>query len=279
MIFLKIFKIIMYITIPLLTFVLYILYKKQRDKDEENRELIEIRQKKNYSKYKIFSKKADKIKLYLSQYGVEYMFGIVTPLQYYLVKIICTFVFVLFAIKFIDNSLMLLAGAALGWFLINICIKLSNDADNQAIASDIKNLYDTLRIQTRAGVYLISSLEECYMVVRNKRLKTALLQLRKEIALKHDISTAVEVLTIKFKNEYIDSFALIIEQSLRTGQSVKLLSDISKQMEDLEHSINLRKRHKIETKFMFCTMLVFLVIIFICMYAVMGELSESMNLF
>lgn len=279
MIFIKILKLIMYIGIPVLTFVLYILYKMQRDKDEENRELIEIRQKKKYSKYKIFSKKADKIKLYLSQYGVEYMFGIVTPLQYYLVKIICMFVFTLFALKIMDNLMMVFIGGIFGWFLPNICIKISNDSDNQAIAADIKNLYDTLKIQARAGVYLISSLEECYMVVRNKRLKTALLQLRKEIALKHDISTAVEVLTIKFKNEYIDSFALIIEQSLKTGQSVKLLGDISKQMEDLEHSINLRKKHKIETKFMFCTMMVFLVIIFICMYAVIGELSQNFDLF
>ncbi len=270
---------ILEISIPIISVFLYVVYTKGRDKKAEENELLEIRKKREYitSKNKYLKKKSDNLKLYLCQYGVEYMFGIVTPLQYYLVKFIAavlTFIFIKELIG-ITNILFL----PLGWFVPNLVIKASNDSDNRAIAADVKNLYDTLKIQTRAGVYLITALEECYLVVKNKRLKSALLQLRKEIILKNDIESAVDMLTIKFKNEYIDSFAMIIAQSLRTGQSVKLLDDIGKQMSDLEHSIQLRNNHKIETRFLICTMLLFVVVIFICMYGVVSELTTSISTF
>ena len=272
---------ILMIVIPILSVVLYFQILRNRQSDKENQELLQIRKKRQYEeriRNKVIKKKLDSVRLYLSQYGVDYMFGVVLPSQYYMIKIILTCIFTFIFINLFEVPISLL-GIILGWFFIDIGIKLSNDGDNNAIMRDVKNLYDTLKIQTRAGVYLTNSLEECYKVVKNKRLKTALLELRREILVKSDIEAAVNALTIKFKNDYIDTFAMIISQSLRTGQSIKLLDDISKQMTDLEDSIRIKEQHSIDMRFTVCTLLLFAVILAICVIGIVDEIIVSVGNF
>ena len=55
---------------------------------------------------------------------------------------------------------------------------------------DIKVIYDTLRIQTKAGVFINEALGQCYLKVRNERLKEALLILNGKLIRDKDIETS-----------------------------------------------------------------------------------------
>ncbi len=66
---------------------------------------------------------------------------------------------------------------AAGLFVPVMLAVMSNRADNDAMMSDIESMYDIIRIQARAGVFIQDSLMDCYMLCTNRRLKAALLEL------------------------------------------------------------------------------------------------------
>ena len=166
----------------------------------------------------------ERIEKYLNQMGVNDMFDSeVSPSSFILVKIFMALVLSLVGIK--EGIFILTIGLALlGFFIPDIFINLSNNEDNDKILIDLKKVYDTLRIQTKAGVFLTSSIAECYLVAENRRLKKALLELNNKIIAKNDIETAIEEFNAKFKNSYIDTFCIVIKQSLESGKTVQILN-------------------------------------------------------
>ena len=141
---------------------------------------------------------------------------------------------------------------------------------------DLKRVYDTLRIQTKAGVFLTSSIAECYLVAENKRLKKALLELNNKIIAKNDIESAIEDFNSKFKNPYIDTFCIVIKQSLESGKTVQILEDLSAQIKDIQQAISIREAERVKYKLEGLQFLVYVGVIAIVAYGIFTELITSL---
>ena len=226
----------------------------------------------NYLKY-------DSIQKFLNTKGATYMFGeAANPVNYMLIKIL-----VLLLLFMVGMSLEGIIVAALlgltGFFLPDILLTVSNSSDNDAMLEDIKCVYDTLRIQTKAGVFLTASLSECYLAVRNRRLKSALLELTNDISTRREIDDALERFNEKFDCGQIDIFCIVIRQSMESGRSVKVLEDLSLQMNDLQRAINMKEKEALDRKVQIIELLIFMGLLAVTVYSLGVEVISSVLLF
>ena len=226
----------------------------------------------NYLKY-------DSIQKFLSTKGATYMFGeAANPVNYMLIKIL-----VLLLLFMVGMSLEgIIVGALLGltgFFLPDILLTVSNSSDNDAMLEDIKCVYDTLRIQTKAGVFLTASLSECYLAVRNRRLKSALLELTNDISTRREIDDALERFNEKFDCGQIDIFCIVIRQSMESGRSVKALEDLSLQMNDLQRAINMKEKEALDRKVQIIELLIFMGLLAVTVYSLGVEVISSVLVF
>ena len=220
----------------------------------------------------------DRIQDYLEHYGVTYMFpGKADPISYLAVK-------GLFALLCMAAGLQI--HPVIGLLLLPVgfqapdgFIRLSNNQDNDEMLADIKNVYDTLRIQTKAGVYLTHSLSECYLAVESERLKAALLTLTNRIVAKSDITHALEEFHEKFENKYIDILCMILQQSLESGRTVQILEDVSSQLTDMQHAIHMKEKEKLDRKIQVLQLLIFVGIMGVCLLGLGTEIMDSIILF
>lgn len=227
------------------------------------------------SKWKQFN--YERISLLMKQYGVEYMFHKKAAPAYYIIcKMMTALLMGVLATSEQIYALIPIFGV-FGFYIPDILLKLSNSNDNDRMLSDIKTIYDTLKIQTKAGVFLTNALTECYLGVKNKRLKTALLELLNKIIAKNDIETAINEFNMLFKNSFIDTLCIVIKQSLESGQSVQVLSDISSQLTDIQHVLALKEKAKLERKIEVLQLFVFVGILAICVFALGIQLMDSLT--
>lgn len=220
----------------------------------------------------------NRLLLYLSKSGVNFMFENVTPLSYMAVKFICSLLGLLLGLELLNVFFAIIFMVA-GFFAPDALVKFSNNQDNEEMMPDIKRVYDTIRIQTKAGVYITHSLAECYLVIKNKRLKEAFLDLNNKIIANKDIESAINDLNFKFNNKHIDTLCIVIKQSLESGKSVKALEDLTNQMNDIQHAINLKEKDRLELSIQVLELLVFVGVIAICLYSMAMELTGSMTVF
>ena len=226
----------------------------------------------NYLKYYSIQK-------FLNTKGATYMFGeAANPVNYMLIKIL-----MLLLLFMVGMSLEgILVGALLGltgFFLPDILLTVSNSSDNDAMLEDIKCVYDTLRIQTKAGVFLTASLSECYLAVRNRRLKRALLELTNDISTRREIDDALERFNEKFDCGQIDIFCIVIRQSMESGRSVKVLEDLSLQMNDLQRAINMKEKEALDRKVQIIELLIFMGLLAVTVYSLGVEVISSVLVF
>lgn len=234
--------------------------------------LMEIGLKKNSTGYFSYTR----IEEYLEKMGVNDMFGEkVSPSIFIVIKIFMALLLGLIGITEGIFALTIVLGL-LGFFLPDIFINMSNNEDNNKILVDLKKVYDTLRIQTKAGVFLTSSIAECYLVAENRRLKKALLELNNKIIAKNDIETAIEEFNAKFKNPYIDTFCIVIKQSLESGKTVQILEDLSAQIKDIQQAISIKEAEKVKYKLEGLQFLIFVGVLAIVVYGIFTELMNSL---
>lgn len=257
-----------YILIPILIFrFVYIIENKKVTKfaiDKIN---------KNIRKSDNSSLSYDKIESFLTSMGVNVLFDReIEPGEFILFKIF--FAFLLFMVGLKINIIVSIPLLFIGFFIPDFILKLSNQGDNNEMLMDIKKMYDTLRIQTKAGMFLTNSLTECYLVVSNKRLKRALLELNTDILTYNDVELAIDQFNRKFKNSQIDSFCIIIKQSLQSGQTVQILNDLSSQIKDIEKGLYLQIKAKTERKLELIELFLFIGVVAIIFYGVFSELMN-----
>lgn len=213
------------------------------------------------------------IDLKLKRNGCKFYYPWLNPVIYVAIKGGCAIGFALFgfaAFGWLVSALL----AVVGWNAPDIIFSISDKADNDAIVEDIISIYDTLRLQTKSGVYLSTSLVECYTVIRNRRLKKAMLELTSEILAKSNIVNSVEDFSTKFENQYIDSFSVIIKQGLESGQIVKILEDIGIQLKDLKHMLNEKEKKKVANQILVCQLLIYVGVIILTMFVMVGALGS-----
>ena len=217
----------------------------------------------------------ERIRIYLSRNGVDYMFDSkVQPMIYFSIRfglMIVGFV----SLSYKEGLLLGIVGGIVGFYLFDGLIRISNDSDNDKMLFDIKSMYDSLKIQTKAGVYLTNSLAECYICVESERLKKALLQLNNKIITNKDIETAIDEFNLQFNNTYIDAFCIVIKQSLETGQAINALADISNQISDVQNSIHAKQYSALERRTQIIELLMFVGIIAITIFYLLSQLSTN----
>jgi pilus assembly protein TadC len=224
------------------------------------------------SKMKAFN--YDELDKYIRKKGILYMFrGHMNPIGYMILRL--TFGFGVMLICLTVSIPVGIIMLPVGYFATDFIFNESNKSDNRAMLDDIKNIYDTLRIQTKAGVYITSVLTDCYLVVQNKRLKDALLKLTSDIVAKNDIDESLDKFRNNFENEYIDNLVIIVKQSMKTGQAAKMFEDIKQQILDIESAMIVKEKNDIQTKIVIVQTMLYLSIIavsiYICMYALQSS--------
>lgn len=221
----------------------------------------------------------DSIETFLNTKGAVYMFGtMANPVIYMLIKTLAFLLLFMTGVSVGGFALAFLLGIT-GFFLPDVLLTVSNSADNDAMLGDIKCIYDTLRIQTKAGVFLSASLSECYLAVRNRRLKSALLELTNDISTRRDIDDALERFNEKFDCGQIDIFCIVIRQSMESGRSVKVLEDLSLQMNDLQHAINIKEKEALDRKVQVIELLIFIGLLAVTVYSLGVEVMSSILVF
>ena len=217
----------------------------------------------------------DSMQRFLTTKGAVYMFGdAATPVSFLAVKAISCLLLFITGMSLGGILLGIVLGIT-GFFVPDMLLNLSNSMDNDAMLSDIKCIYDTLRIQTKAGVFLSASLCECYLAVRNRRLKSALLELSNDISTRYEIEDSLERFNEKFDCGQIDIFCIVIRQSMESGRSVKVLEDLSMQMNDLQHAINLKEKEALDRKVQIIELLIFVGLLAVTVYSLGVEVMSS----
>ncbi len=221
----------------------------------------------------------DSIQRFLKSKGAVYLFGdTATPVTFVTVKVLLLLLLFLMGAS-IGGILPGMFFGMVGFFLPDMLLTISNSADNDAMLEDIKCIYDTLRIQTKAGVFLSASLCECYLAVKNRRLKSALLELTNDISTRHEIEDALERFNEKFDCSQIDIFCIVIRQSMESGRSVKVLEDLSLQMNDLQHAINLKEKEALDRKVQIIELLIFVGLLAVTIFSLGMEVISSILTF
>jgi Flp pilus assembly protein TadB len=227
------------------------------------------------SRLKMFN--YEEISKFMESSGLNFMTNNkLTPLSYVTLKLLFG-LFVMIVLTKTANVFAGLLGLIIIFVGVDIFVSISDASDNKSMLEDIKNIYDTLRIQTKAGVYITSVLTDCYLVTKNKRLKKALLDLTSDIIAKNDIDDALDSLKMKFRNQYIDSMVVVIKQSLKTGQATKMFEDIKAQIEDIDAALIQAEQQRVKTQITIVQVLLYTGILILALYAAMMGLRSGLN--
>lgn len=223
-----------------------------------------LKEKRGYFNYQRIDK-------YLMKNGQPFN---MTPGIFIFVKLLLAAIAFIFA-KAEVNVILSILIAIVNFFMLDLFIYISNKDDNEKMILDIAEIYDCLRIQSKGGVFIQESLQECYLIAKNKRLKKALEELNNQISLTKDIYGALENFNSKFNCIYIDTFVMTLQQSLETGKSAKALEDMSNALRETKAVIEARKVDKIERKIDILKISIFILLIAITVFGIFMEISRE----
>lgn len=222
---------------------------------------------------------------FLLKTGAIFWFPWLTEERYFLLRILSGIVCgscVLSGAHLLEFSgilriVLLMPGLVIGFFLPMLLFKISDARDNEQMTTDIRKLYEYVKIQVKAGMYLTNTLSACYLAISNRRLKQGLLELNSRLIATNSVPMAIADFGQKFTNEYIAYFCLIVSQSEQSGRMAQMLDDMTRQMEDLEKYMMAQKRGRMERKVLFLTLFVFVGILLVAAYQLAVSLLSSVT--
>lgn len=211
---------------------------------------------------------------WLARNGAQYHFGMrVGPLAFLMLRILLGLSG--FAVlTMLSPAYGLLTGLGLYFLPVMLVLGL-NRSDNVKMLPDLKHMYHSLEIQTRAGVFVTDALAELYGSVRERRLKQALLDLAGDLVMRSDLGESLERFQKKFDNRYVDSLCLILLQAMESGQSVDLLSDLSEQIKDMEASVLSQKKEALDRSVTFYQLGILTAVMGVVLYACVTQMFAS----
>ena len=201
--------------------------------------------------------------------------GRITPFEYQFLCAVIGIVF--FFIGWKLHIIIAVPAMVFGFFVLGILLKKNNELDNEQMLNDIETIYNSLKLHTRSGVYIVNAIYECHLIVKSPRLTKALQELSTEILGRQDVEAAVNNFKAKFRNHYIDILAIAIKQSMATGDIVRIFDDMSKQIDGINDAMLLKEEKKKESAILLVESLVFIGIMAIIMYMVMLTLGDAFN--
>lgn len=225
------------------------------------------------NKLKLHFEKKDK---YLNAYGVKFMFPWIGISHYYIIKSAIGLVAMLCVFRF--GLLPAIAACFIGFIIPDILIHLSNSSDNEKMLSDIESMYDIMRIQARAGVFIRDSLMDCYMNTGNPRLKSATLELCNNLGTSRTMDEAIQDFSDKFENRHIDVLCIVLSQAQTSGKTIQILSDMTEQINQLKHQRSKRDEGKLERKIEVLELLIFIGVLAIGIYSMGNEIVQMLSI-
>lgn len=220
----------------------------------------------------------EKIKYFLTKNGASYHVGkTIEPIRYMALRIVFSAMGILIGIQYHPIVPFLLAIVA--FQLPKFYIIYQNKQDNEKLLSEIKLIFNSLSVQICAGIYVTDALTECYGIIKDKRLKNAFKDLSGEIIMKSNLNESLAKFQSNFDNRYIDSLCLIVIQSLESGQAVELLKDIGEQIKDMEASLLLKRKGKLDRNTTFCLIGIMAVILGVVIYACISQIMQASQTF
>lgn len=222
-------------------------------------------------------RKYNEIQIYLSRIGANYLIGrIIDPIEYIGLKLVLSILFGASGLAFAGN-IGLIVGVIIGYKAPGFILGIANERDNDAILGDIRSVYETLRIKTESGMFLTTSVRQCYKVVSNKRLKKALLELSGELGTTNNVKNSIDLFQMKFKNRYVDQLCITLRQGFDSGSTLNGLTDIANNLNDIQKAIELDSKNRLEKEVMCTQLLILFSIMATIMYVVMVKMSDIMS--
>ena len=269
--------------IAVLLFV-YLAFYQENDKEALNNVREAARRRRRMEQLKLEQdedkrKKWEKRDKFLKSSGLYYMTGGRMSLKQY--RTLSVVIVVLFALLgySIFGIIGCIAGAVLGIALPTAVLKESNNQDNNAMLSSIKDVYDTIRIQTNNDAFITDAIYEAYIVAKHPRLKQALYELIIDVNGHGDIDEAVNSFNEKFQSPYIDSLSVSIRQALISGSASRIFNDVSKQIDAIDEAIIIREEEKAQKMNTIVQALVYVVILAMVFYMTILGASDIFTIF
>uniref|UniRef100_UPI003FF13C01 type II secretion system F family protein n=1 Tax=Waltera intestinalis TaxID=2606635 RepID=UPI003FF13C01 len=203
---------------------------------------------------------------FLMSHGAADHFGPwIDPVKYLAIRICLAAIG--FTVGIYVNAFVGLVGMVIGFFLLPLLLLYINNKDNDALTPQIQTLYSLLQVQIHAGVPMIDALSESYQSFPAGRLRNALSEFSTTIYFNGSFDKSLEELNGKFYNGFIDSLCIILLQARESGQAMELLRDISQQITDMQASLQLKKKEKLNRITTFCLMGIMGAMIGVALYA------------
>ena len=193
----------------------------------------------------------NRLQIYLSKIGANYLVKrVVDPVEYVLCNICLAIVLGILG-YIIFGVVGLLAGGIIGFFFLKVLLEVNNKQDNDRIVEDLQSIYENIKINTESGVFLTEALNSCYKGAACSRLK--------------------------FSNVHIDTFCTVLRQGYETGDTMTALSSVSQQLISIQKAVEIKHKQKLENDIMKVMLIILVAIMVIILYAVVVEYSIAIS--
>ena len=164
--------------------------------------------------------------------------------------------------------------AVIGWFFLDIFLRASNKSSNDKMMPDIMEMSRSVLYAKRGGQYIADALKDAVIVVENKRLKTALMQLRNDMDSGKNLDECLQAMEMSFSNGEISSFCTVIKSLQTTGQVDEALRTLENNIEREQISVNKRRCLMLEHKTMIYVILIAMDILAMILFCIIMKLLE-----
>lgn len=173
----------------------------------------------------------------------------------------------------IGKGLAVLA-AVLGWFFLDIVLRLQNKSSNDEMMPDIMEMSRSVLYGKRGGQYIADALKDAVIVVENKRLKSSLMKLRNDLDSGKSLDDCLDDMEMSFSNAEISSFCTVIKSLQSTGQVDEALKTLESNIEREQVSVNKRRCIMLEHKTMMYVIFIAMDILAMILYCIIMKLLE-----
>lgn len=255
-----------------LFFALAVVFSKTNKRKQTIKKVYErvnnrLREKKGFFDY-------EKIDKFLLANGGAYHYGAkINPIKLTIYRLILATIGFMLGIQF--HAILAVIVTILGFQAPMFMLTYLNAKDNQKMLPEIQDVYNTLRVQVRAGIHITNALAECYHGIERGRLRRNLEELTNEIYIKKSVEVAINHFNEKFNNGFIDTLCSIIIQAQESGQIVELLADISEQIKAMQSAILIKRKEKLDRQITLYTLVLVAAVLAVILYACVTMMFES----
>lgn len=167
-----------------------------------------------------------------------------------------------------------IVAAVLGFFFLDMVLRSMNKSSNEDMMDDIMEMSRSVLYGKRGGQYIADALKDSVMVVENKRLKTALIQLGNDLDSGKSLDDCLQELEMSFSNGEISSFCTVIKSLQSTGQVDEALRTLENNIEREQVSVNKRRCVVLEQKTTLYVIMIAMDILGMLLYCIIMKLMD-----